>query len=138
MSLLAALTVKVSVILLLALVGAVCLRTRSAAARHWLLTVGVVSACGAPAVHVLPTLPLMQVAPVGPLAWSVGGRNRWMPSSMTPMSDVASTASSAGAGTRRPWLARSVSASWTNRATTPYSIRWERSVGIDMRTKTRR
>ena len=72
MSLLAALTVKVSVILLLALVGAVCLRTRSAAARHWLLTVGVVSACGAPAVHVLPTLPLMQVAPVGPLAWSVG------------------------------------------------------------------
>ncbi len=34
-SLLAVLTVKVSAILLLTLVGALCLRTRSAAARRW-------------------------------------------------------------------------------------------------------
>ena len=45
MSLLAALTVKVSAILLVVLVGALCLRTRSAAARRWVLAVGVVSAC---------------------------------------------------------------------------------------------
>ncbi len=72
MSLLAALTVKVSVVLLLALAGARCLRARSAAAKHWVLAVGVVSACVAPAIHVLPNLPVMQVAPVGPLAWRVG------------------------------------------------------------------
>ena len=70
MSLLAALTIKVSAILLLALVAAFCLRTRSAGARHWVLTIGVVSACVAPALHVLPIPPVVQVAPVGPLAWS--------------------------------------------------------------------
>ena len=72
MSLLAALTVKVSAILLLALVGVLCLRMRSAAARHWVLAIGVVSACVAPALHVLPIPPVVQVAPVGPLAWSAG------------------------------------------------------------------
>ena len=70
MSLLAAFTVKVSAILLLALAGALCLRTRSAAARHWVLAIGVVSACVAPAVHVLPIPPVAQVALVGPLSWS--------------------------------------------------------------------
>ena len=40
MSLLAALTVKVSAILLLVLAGALCLRTRSAAARRWVLAIG--------------------------------------------------------------------------------------------------
>ena len=69
MSLLAALTVKVSAILLLTLAGVLCLRARSAAARHWVLSVGVVSACVAPALHILPVPP---VAPVGPLAWSAG------------------------------------------------------------------
>ena len=69
---LAALTFKVSAILLLALAGALCLRPRSAAARHWVLTVGVVAACAAPAIHVLPLLPGLQVAPVGPLAWRAG------------------------------------------------------------------
>ncbi len=54
MSLLAALTLKVSAILLPALIGALCLRTRSASARHWVLAVGVVSAVAAPALHVLP------------------------------------------------------------------------------------
>ena len=68
---LAALTVKVSAILLLALAGALCLRARSAAARHWVLT-GVVWACAAPAIHVLPLLPGVQAAPVGPLAWRAG------------------------------------------------------------------
>ena len=72
MSVLAALTVKVSAILLLTLAGSFCLRARSAAARHWVLAIGIVSACLAPAVHVLPTLPVMQVAPGGPLAWSAG------------------------------------------------------------------
>ena len=72
MSLLAAFTVKVSAILLLALAGALCLRTRSAAARHWVLAIGVVSACVAPAVHVLPIPPVAQVALVGPLSWSAG------------------------------------------------------------------
>ena len=72
MSLLAALTVKVSAILLLTLVAALCLRARSAGARHWVLAVGVVSACVAPALHVLPIPPVVQVAPVGPLAWSAG------------------------------------------------------------------
>jgi TonB family protein len=70
-SLLAALTVKVSAILLLALVATQCLRTRSAAARHWVLAVGVVSACFAPAVHLLP-LPPVQVVAIGPLARSAG------------------------------------------------------------------
>ncbi len=69
---LAALTFKVSAILLLALAGALCLRSRSAAARHWVLTVGVVAACAAPAIHVLPLLPGLQAAPVGPLAWRAG------------------------------------------------------------------
>ena len=72
MSLLAALTVKVSAILALAFVAAFCLRTRSAGARHWVLAIGVVSACVAPALHVLPIPPVVQVAPVGPLAWSAG------------------------------------------------------------------
>ena len=71
-SLLAALTLKVSAILLLALVGALCLRTRSAAARHWVLAIGVVSACVAPAIHLMPILPAVQVAPVGALAWRAG------------------------------------------------------------------
>ena len=70
MSLLAALTFKVSAILLLALAGGLCLRTRSAAARHWVLAIGVVSACLAPALHVLPIPPVVRMAPVGPLAWS--------------------------------------------------------------------
>jgi len=69
---LAALTFKVSAILLLALAGALCLRPRSAAARHWVLTVGVVAACAAPAIHVLPLLPGLQAAPVGRLAWRAG------------------------------------------------------------------
>ena len=69
---LAALTVKVSAILLLALAGALCLRARSAAARHLVLTVGVVSVCAAPAIHVLPLLPGAQAAPVGPLARRAG------------------------------------------------------------------
>lgn len=54
-SLLAALTVKVSAILLLALLGVFCLRRASASTRHWLLAVGVVSALAMPALHVLPT-----------------------------------------------------------------------------------
>ena len=54
-SLLAALTVKVSAILFLALLGVFCLRRASASARHWLLAVGVVSALAMPALHVLPT-----------------------------------------------------------------------------------
>ena len=71
-SLLAASTVKVSAILALTLVASFCLRTRSAAARHWVLAGGVVSACVAPALHVLPIPPVVQVAPVGPLAGSAG------------------------------------------------------------------
>ena len=63
MSLLAALTIKVSAILLVALVCAVCLRRRSASARHWVLAVGVVSAAAGPALHFLPGLPLVEVAP---------------------------------------------------------------------------
>ncbi len=63
MSLLAALTIKVSAILLLALISAVCLRTRSASARCWVLAVGVASAAVAPALHVLPILPVVEVAP---------------------------------------------------------------------------
>ena len=54
-SLLAALTIKVSAILLLVLIGALCLRRASASARHWLLAVGVVSALAMPALHLLPT-----------------------------------------------------------------------------------
>ena len=61
-----------SAILLLALVGALCLRTRSAAARHWVLAIGAMSACVAPALHVLPIPPVVRMAPVGPLAWSAG------------------------------------------------------------------
>ena len=71
-SLLVALTVKVSAILFLTLAGALCLCTRSAAARHWVLAIGVVSACVAPALHVLPMPPAVRMAPVGPLAWSAG------------------------------------------------------------------
>ena len=63
MSLLAALTLKVSAILLVALISAVCLRTRSASARCWVLAVGVASAAVAPALHVLPILPVVEVAP---------------------------------------------------------------------------
>ena len=71
-SLLAALTVKVSAILLLTLVGAFSLRRRSAAARHWVLAIGVVSACVAPAIHVLPVPPVVRVASAEALAWSAG------------------------------------------------------------------
>ena len=71
-SLLAVLTVKVSAILLLTLVGALCLRTRSAAARRWVLAVGVVAACLAPALHVAPVPSVVRVAPFGALDWSAG------------------------------------------------------------------
>ena len=67
MSLLAVLTIKVSAILLLALIGTLLLSGSSAAARHWVLAVGVVSAVAAPALHVLPTPPVARMAPVGPL-----------------------------------------------------------------------
>ena len=73
MSLLAALTVKVSAILLLVLIGTFFLRTRSAAARRWVLAAGVVSACVAPALHVLPVPPVVRVAPLGALDWSAAG-----------------------------------------------------------------
>lgn len=69
MSLLAVLTVKVSAILFLALIGVRGLRRRSAAARHWLLAVGVVSACAAPVFHVAPIPPAARVAAVGPLVF---------------------------------------------------------------------
>ena len=68
MGLLAVLTVKVSAILLLALIGAFCLRGSSASARRWVLAVGVVTAVTAPALHVLP-IPPVRVAPVEPLAF---------------------------------------------------------------------
>ena len=68
MGLLAALTVKVSAILLLALIGALCLRRSSASARRWVLAVGVVSAVAAPALHVFPVLPV-RVAPVEPIVF---------------------------------------------------------------------
>ena len=71
-SLLAVLTVKVSAILLLTLVGALCLRTRSAAARRWVLAVGVVAACLAPALHAVPVPSVVRVAPFGALDWSAG------------------------------------------------------------------
>ena len=71
-SLLAALTVKVSAILLLTLAGAFSLRRRSAAARHWVLAIGVASACVAPAIHVLPIPPVVRVASAEALAWSTG------------------------------------------------------------------
>ena len=67
MSLLALLTLKVSAILLLALIGTLLLRRSSASARHWVLAVGVVSAVAVPALHVLPTPPVARMAPVGPL-----------------------------------------------------------------------
>ena len=67
MSVLAVLTLKVSAVLLLALVGTLLLRRSSAAARHWVLAVGVVSAVAVPAFHVLPTPPVARMAPVGPL-----------------------------------------------------------------------
>ena len=53
-SLLAALTIKVSVILLLALICTLGLRRSSASARHWVLAAGVVSALAMPVLHVLP------------------------------------------------------------------------------------
>ena len=65
MSLLAVLTFKVSAILLLALTTTRLLRGSSAAARHWVLAVGVVSAAVVPALHVLPTPPVARMAPVG-------------------------------------------------------------------------
>ena len=71
-SLLAVLTVKVSAILLLTLAGALCLRTRSAAARRWVLAVGVVAACLAPALHAAPVPSVVRVAPFGALDWSAG------------------------------------------------------------------
>ncbi len=67
MSVLAVLTLKVSAILLLALIGTLLLRRSSATARHWVLAVGVVSAVAVPAFHVLPTPPVARTAPVGPL-----------------------------------------------------------------------
>ena len=67
MGLLAVLTLKVSAILLLALIGTLLLRRSSASARHWVLAVGVVSAVAVPALHVLPTPPVARMAPVGPL-----------------------------------------------------------------------
>ena len=67
MNLLAVLTLKVSAVLLLALIGTLLLRRSSASARHWVLAVGVVSAVVAPALHVLPTPPVARMAPVGPL-----------------------------------------------------------------------
>ena len=67
MSLLAVLTLKVSAILILALIGTLLLRRSSASARHWVLAVGVVSAVAVPALHVLPTPPVARMAPVGPL-----------------------------------------------------------------------
>ena len=67
MSLLTVLTIKVSAILLLALIGTLLLRRSSASARHWVLAVGVVSAVAVPALHVLPTPPVARMAPVGPL-----------------------------------------------------------------------
>ncbi len=68
MGLLAALTVKVSTILLLTLMAALCLRRTSASARRWVLAVGVVSAIAAPVLHVLPILPV-RVARVEPLVF---------------------------------------------------------------------
>ena len=65
MSLLGALTIKVSAILLVALIGAACLRKRSASARHWVLAIGIVSACVAPALHVLPIPAAVQIVPAG-------------------------------------------------------------------------
>ena len=67
MNLLAVLTFKVSAILLLTLLGTLLLRRSSAAARHWVLAVGVVSAVALPALHALPTPPVARMAPVGPL-----------------------------------------------------------------------
>ena len=52
-SAIAALTMKVSAILLLALVASLCLRRSSASARHWVLAVGVVSALATPALGIL-------------------------------------------------------------------------------------
>ena len=53
-NLLAALTIKVSAILLLTLICTLGLRRSSASARHWVLAVGVVSALAMPALHSLP------------------------------------------------------------------------------------
>ena len=69
MSLLVLLTLKVSAILLPALIGALLLYRSSAAARHWVLAVGVVSAVAAPALHVLPTPPVARIVSVGPLSF---------------------------------------------------------------------
>ena len=69
MSLLVLLTLKVSAILLPALIGTLLLYRSSAAARHWVLAVGVVSAFAAPALHVLPTPPVVRIVPVGPLSF---------------------------------------------------------------------
>ena len=52
-SLLAGLTIKVSGVLLLALIASVCLRRSSASARHWVLAIGVMSALAMPALSVL-------------------------------------------------------------------------------------
>lgn len=52
-SVLAPWTIKVSAILLLALIASLCLRRRSASARRWVLAVGVVSALAMPALGVL-------------------------------------------------------------------------------------
>lgn len=52
-SLLAGLTIKVSGVLLLALIASFCLRRSSASARHWVLAIGVMSALAMPALSVL-------------------------------------------------------------------------------------
>ena len=88
MSLLAALTIKVSAILLLALIGTLCLRGSSASAKHWVLAVGVVAAVAAPALDVLPIPPVVRMAPVGPLVFDA----------LRPGSYVLFTEPAAGAG----------------------------------------
>ena len=102
MSLLAALTIKVSAILLLALIGALCLRTRSASARHWVLAVGVVSAVAAPALHVLPIPPVVRVAPVGPLAFDALRLRPNVPFTEPADAGVLGPATAATAGRNRP------------------------------------
>jgi TonB family protein len=65
MTLLLANTIKVSAILLLALVASALLRRRSAAVRHWTLSVAIVCAVGMPLLAVL--VPVWRIAPA---TWS--------------------------------------------------------------------
>ena len=71
-NLLAALTIKVSAILLLTLICTLGLRRSSASARHWVLAVGVVSALAMPAVHGLPVHTLRLYLNVPSTAADVG------------------------------------------------------------------